>query len=113
MESPKGIEVDLLCFGIIFTNIVELFCTFVIRSYHQNKPPGLQSLLSKVIVLFTWSFDLTTCAATVVVIYREIFGDFSHFMSVVLTLFGYLVSTTLYTNVLYMIATKYTLIYHR
>ncbi len=99
--------------SLFISNGIQLFASNVIRSYHGSKPLGLQSLLSKVIIMFTYSFDIFTASVTFWMAVQETFGQLTDAQTVFAAILAYLVSAHFYLCVDFILITKYALIYHR
>ena len=84
----------------------------VIRKYHQNKPPGMQTLLGKVIVLLTQVFSANMAFIEASFCLLELFGPFN--ATIALILWFPMISGILmvYLSFLSTMITKYLLIYH-
>ncbi len=102
--------------AIVCTNIIAcIVCQtllFVIRSYHENKPLGMQSFLSKVIIISIHVFHLVGIYGPTVFSLIEILGSVDYQTAVVLSVIEYILGVMCYFSLLIMTITKYLSIYH-
>ncbi len=107
--SPDKIVIVSI-YGI--TGIAHHLAMFLIRHYHEKKPLGMQTVLTRVTVYFTKvsaaSISIFICNICIL----EIYGPFSWTMSCLLTLLDYLSAILFYSSLASSLCIKYCLIYH-
>ncbi len=98
--------------GYVIVTIVALLCFYVIRSYHKNKPLGMQSILTQVTILSTTVFGFAIMWTSLSYILIQIFGTFSKPIAIVLTLADIFNSQMGFVLIFFIVATKYAIVYH-
>ncbi len=84
----------------------------VIASYHENKPLGMQSFLSKVIIMFLRSGQATAVYCCLVFGFCGLYGPLSYVSSCIVAVTEYVIVIWFYSTILLMTLTKYCSIYH-
>ena len=97
----------------ISASLCGLGAVSVIRSYHKNKPPGLQSLLSKVIILFTRTVDLVSLNGMATLSLLEIVGNLDMSTAAIIVYVGHVLANAFFMALNFLLVTKYLLVYHR
>ncbi len=99
-------------FSYVVANLIGLGAVFIIRSYHQNKPPGLQSLLSKVVILFTRTVDLVSWNGIITLSILEAAGELDFVPAAITVFVGQVLAIAFFMALLFLLVTKYLLVYH-
>ncbi len=111
------LKVLVLAFVVIFSGSASLFLSHVIRSYFKKKPLGLQTILGKVIILFTQISDIAGTAMLSCVFAVEVFGpienDSNNFICYLKMALAYTTTLSYYACCSIVIIVKYLSIYHR
>ncbi len=108
----SGTRKMLLTVTFIGTGPVGLIACHAIKTYHKNKPLGLQTLLSRTTVIFTNTVLLTGYSFALPFVLIELFGPFSELASMVLTVVPYTALNAFALSWLIMTITKYLSVYH-
>ncbi len=95
-----------------FVFIVSVSCALIIKSYHENKALGLQSILGKVIVIFIQVFVLTSLTIAGPFGLTEIVINIDTRTAMVISVTKYLVGVAFYLSVTFVTLTKFLSIYH-
>ncbi len=94
------------------TTVSSLFCGYIIVKYHQNKPLGMQTLLSKVIILFIWVFSQASICATIIRALTEFFVPISKIMAYMATIYNFVSAISFLFSIFVMLVTKYVSVFH-
>ncbi len=92
--------------------VISLAACQIIRTYHESKPLGMQSFLTKVIVIFVNVFHIVSIYGPVMFSLRELFGPMDYKLAAALSVAEYLVGVMFYFTVLMVTTTKFLSIYH-
>ena len=109
------IEGKMMSFAedIIFVTFYVMLCLvcqfalLVIRKYHENKPLGFQTILSKVIVIFLKVFAVVDIAKIAIVCLAELLGPLPRWVSVILTVSEFVFHVALFYSLITLLVTKY------
>ncbi len=94
------------------TCVSNLFSMWVIRKYHENKPLGMQSILSKVIIFFTKMTSLTITPTLCNICVLQILGPFSRPVAYFSTMLEYVCAIGFYSTLVLSVIVRYCLIFH-
>ncbi len=98
----------------IFTILSGLFASNVIRTHHENKPLGLQSLLSKNLIITLHTLDLAQVSSLASVLFVETIGPVHHDgLAILFEFIGHYTCSALGISVLTSLLIKYASVYHR
>ncbi len=100
----------LACYLVSF--IACYFLLYVIAKYHENKPLGMQTLLGKVIVLFTKVLAFTTTFMNGTYCLIELYGPYPRWLSKIWVFAELSCLMFFYLTLFSLTVTKYCLIYH-
>ncbi len=64
------------------------FSFYIISLYHQNKPPGMQTLLGRVLILVLNIFTIVCFVATAYIILFELIGSYEETVAKIVLLAG-------------------------
>ncbi len=84
----------------------------VIRKYHQSRPFGMQTFLSRLTVILTKSLALTNITKTASICITEIVGPFQRQLAMSLVVLDFYFVVMFYLTLTAWIMTKYASIYH-
>ncbi len=96
----------------IIGGLVSQVCFHAVSSYHENKPLGMQSFLSKVIILFANVAKSTAFFAATANSFLELHGPFSDHIATIIAVMECLFTLMFYSTLLIMTLTKYFSIYN-
>ncbi len=108
MDISNIVIVSAYCINVI----INQFAMWIIRKYHESKPLGMQTILTKVTVFLTkvtaWcvTFSIFNFCSS------EIFGPFSSTVSSVIVVVTYISAMTFFSTVASSLIIRYCLIYH-
>ena len=111
MEELESTNVIVATIYVI-AGIVSQISFHATRSYHENKPLGMQTFLSKVVVLFVQVTQGSTLIVTLTLIFGELHGRFNDMLAFSFAITEYIVTLIFYSSLLMVTLTKYLLIYN-
>ena len=98
-------------------NSVSLFAFHIIRSYQKFKPLGLQTILSKAIIVFSYISTLASSGTCLVVqfslLHNHFYGPLNHGLGSLASALVLNFSSMTFFALGFVLAVKYLLIYHR
>ncbi len=94
------------------TTLFNWFCSYVIVKYHRNKPLGLQTLFSKVIVLLTFAFAQASTTSTIVRSLNVLAAPLDETLAIHVAVLSTISGLTFLLAILITLITKYLSVYH-
>ncbi len=94
------------------TTFGNLFCSYVIVRYHLNKPLGMETLLSKVIVLLVITFAQAGICATVTRLLSELAAPLDETLALMGSVWNFVSALSFMLSIFITLVIKYLSVYH-
>ena len=108
----EEIQKIILVLFYFFTTCGSLFCGYVVVKYHENKPLGMQTLLSKAIVILVKAFSEANFISALTWSLIAMLTPMNQIIAIVLSFANVASTTTFMLGISTVLITKYLSIYH-